>query len=100
MSNETLDQLVDRAASETASALREQKLSEGDRNELASAFRGRGGAEAMTALGVDAAINWKDAFCAVWPFIKKWLEKLKDNAPIWIRWLIAAVIKFGDGLCG
>lgn len=55
MPEETLDQLVDRAASETASALHEQRLSPKDRRDLASTFRGRGGAEAMTALGVEVS---------------------------------------------
>jgi hypothetical protein len=99
MNEETLDQLVDQAASETAATLRGQRLSAEDRSRLSSALRGEQGPDVMRAFGLEADIDWKDAFCAVWPFIKGWLERLKENAPIWIRWLIGAVIRFGNSLC-
>ena len=39
-------------------------------------------------------------FCTLWPGIREGLTVLKEFLPVWARWMVAALIAIGDGVCG
>lgn len=89
---------IDRAAKEAAGELERQRVSREDLAELSQSWQRS--QKSFLAVEERADLNWKDVFCAVWPTLRGWLEKLQEKVPWYVRWIIEAVIKLGDGICG